>query len=133
MQIDLLPNLPPSAGYNCIITAIDVFSQYLFAYPLIEATATSTAKVLIDIMTKHSYLPTTLLTDKGSVFTSVILEEITKKLGITLKCGTTKHQQTIGKLQRTHASLKTNFKMASGGFRRQWHKYLPLAVLNYNT
>ena len=23
--------------------------------------------------------------------------------------------------------------MASGGYRRQWHKYLPLAVLNYNT
>ena len=23
--------------------------------------------------------------------------------------------------------------MASGKYRRQWHKYLPLAVLNYNT
>ena len=23
--------------------------------------------------------------------------------------------------------------MASGDYRRQWHKYLPLAVLNYNT
>ena len=23
--------------------------------------------------------------------------------------------------------------MASGEYRRQWHKYLPLAVLNYNT
>ena len=23
--------------------------------------------------------------------------------------------------------------MASGVYRRQWHKYLPLAVLNYNT
>ena len=133
MQIDLLPNLPPSGGYNCIITAIDVFSRYLFAYPLIEATATSTAKVLIDIMTKHSYLPTTLLTDKSSVFTSIIIEEITKILGITLKCATTKHPQTIGKLERTHASLKTNLKMASGEYRRQWHKYLPLAVLNYNT
>ena len=23
--------------------------------------------------------------------------------------------------------------MASGEYRRQWHKYLPLAVLNFNT
>ena len=133
MQIDLLSNLPTSGGYQTVMTAIDVFSRYLFAYPLIEATATNVAKVIIDIMTKHSYLPTTLITDKGSAFTSTIIAEITQILGITLKCATTKHPQTIGKLERTHASLKTNLKMASGEYRRQWHKYIPLAVLNYNT
>ena len=31
MQIDLLPELPPSGGYENIITAIDVFSRYAFA------------------------------------------------------------------------------------------------------
>ena len=133
MQIDLLPNLPTSGGYQTVMTAIDVFSRYLFAYPLIEATATNVAKVIIDNMTKQSYLPTTLITDKGSAFTSTIIAEITQILGITLKCATTKHPQTIGKLERTHASLKTNLKMASGEYRRQWHNYLPLAVLNYNT
>ena len=58
MQIDLLPNLQTSGGYQTVMTAIDVFSRYLFAYPLIEATAADVAKVIIDIMTKHSYLPT---------------------------------------------------------------------------
>ena len=33
MQIDLLPELPPSGGYENIVTAMDVFSRYLFAYP----------------------------------------------------------------------------------------------------
>ena len=115
------------------MTAIDVFSRYLFAYPLIEVTAPNVAKVIIDILTKHSNLPSTLITDKGSAFTSTIVTEIAKTLGITLKCATTKHPQTIGKLERTHASLKTNLKMASGEYRRQWHKDLPLAVLKYNT
>ena len=133
MQIDLLPNLPPSGGYENIITAMDVFSRYLFAYPVSDATATNTAKVIIDIMTKHTYLPTTLITDKGTAFTSKLVAEIAQILGIQIKCATTKHPQTIGKLERTHASLKTNLKMASGDYRRQWHKYLPLAVLNYNT
>ena len=133
MQIDLLPNLPTSGGYQTVMTAIDVFSRYLFAYPLVEATASNTAKVLIDIMTKHTYLPTTIITDKGTAFTSKIIAEITEILGITPRCATTKHPQTIGKLERTHAYLKTNLKMASGEYRRQWHKYLPLAVLNYNT
>ena len=84
-------------------------------------------------MTKHSYLPTTLITDKGSAFTSTIIAEITQSLGITLKCATAKHPQTIGKLERTHASLKTNLKMASGEYRRQWHKYLPSTTILHTT
>ena len=136
MQIDLLPNLLPSGGYENVLTAIDVFSRYLFAYPLTDTSAINVAKALIDIMSKHSYLPTTLITDKSTAFTSTIIAEVTQILGITLKCATTKHPQTIGKLERTHASLKTNLKMAKmacGEYRRQWHKYLPLAVLNHNT
>ena len=133
MRIDLLPNLPTSGGYQTVMTAIDVFSRYMFAYPLIEATAANVAKVLIDIMRKHLSLPTTIITDKGSALTSTIVAKIAQILGITLKCATTEQLQSIGKLERTHASLKTNLKMASGKYRRQWHKYLPLAVLNYNT
>ena len=30
-QIDLVPELPPSGGYENIVTAVDVFSRYLFA------------------------------------------------------------------------------------------------------
>ena len=133
MQIDLLLNLPPSGGYENVLTAIDVFSRYLFAYPLSDASAINVARALIDIVTKHAYLPTTLITDKGTAFTSTIIAEITQILGITLKCATTKHPQTIGELERTHASLKTNLKMVCGEYRRQWHKYLPIAVLSHNT
>ena len=32
-QIDLLPELPPSGDYENIVTDMDVFSRYLFAYP----------------------------------------------------------------------------------------------------
>ena len=33
IQVDLVPELPPSGGYENIVTAMDVFSRYLFAYP----------------------------------------------------------------------------------------------------
>ena len=84
-------------------------------------------------MTNLAYLPTTLITDKGNAFTSTIVAETTQIVGITLKCATTKHPETIGKLERKHASPKTNLKMACGEYRRKWHKNLPLAVLNHNT
>ena len=133
MQIDLLPELPPSGGYENIITAINVFSRYAFAYPVSNPTAVNTAKVIIDIMTRHAYLPTLIITDKGSVFVSQVIHEVAEILGINLKHATTKHAQTIGVLERAHATIKTSLKMASGEYRKQWHKYLPLAILNYNT
>ena len=70
MQIELLPDLPPSGVYENIITAIDVFSRYAFAYPVSNPTAVNTTKVIIDITTRRDYLPTLIITDKRSVFVS---------------------------------------------------------------
>ena len=57
MQIDLVPGLPPSGGSENIVTAMDVFFRYLFAYPTSNQDATASAKVIFNIMTKHAYLP----------------------------------------------------------------------------
>ena len=133
LQMDILPNLPPSGGYDHIITAIDVFSRYLFAYPATRITATAVSKVIMDILCKHTYLPTTVITDLGTQFNAQVTHEIAAVLGIEMKHATMKHAQTIGLLERTHASVKTHLKAATGEFRNNWHKYLPLAVLNHNT
>ena len=133
MQIDLVPGLPPSGGCEKIVTAIDVFSRYLFAYPTSNQDAKTVAKVIINIMTKHAYLPTTLISDKGTAFTSTVIKEVAAVLGITLKHATTKHVQTIGLLERSHASIKQALKIETGERRSLWHKYVSIAVLNYNT
>ena len=50
-------------------------------------------------MAKHTYLPTTLITDKRTAFTSKLVAELAQILGIKTKCATTKHPQTIGNLE----------------------------------
>ena len=47
MQINLVPELPPSGGYENIVTAMDVFSRYLIAYPTANQDAKTIAEVLI--------------------------------------------------------------------------------------
>ena len=47
MQIDLVPGLPPSGGYENIVTAMDVFSRYLLAYPTSNQDDKAIAKVII--------------------------------------------------------------------------------------
>ena len=133
VQIDLVPELPPSGGFKNIVTAMDVFSRYLFAYPTANQDAKTIAKVLINIMAKHAYLPTTLISDKGTAFISHVIKEVAGVLGVTLKHATTKHAQTIGLLDRSHASIKRALKILTAERRSLWHKYVNIAVLNYNT
>ena len=133
MQIDFVPELPLSGGYENIVTAMDVFSGYLFAYPTSNQGAKTIAKVLINIMTKHAYLPATFISDKGTAFMSHVIKEVAGVLGITLKHATTKHAQTIGLLERSHASIKQALMIETGERRSLWHKYINIAVLNFIT
>ena len=112
---------------------IDVFSRYLFAYPTQNATAKTFGRCIVDVMTRHAYLPTLILSDKGSQFRSEVVAEITQLLEIQISHASTKHAQTIGILERTHASIKTALKISTGERRSMWHKYVQIAVMNYNT
>ena len=78
MQIDHLPNLPPSGWYENVLNASDAFSRYLFAYHLTDASAINVANVLIDIKTEHAYIPTILITVKETAFSSTIFENLHK-------------------------------------------------------
>ena len=133
MHIDLVQELPHAGGYENIVTAMDVFSRYLFAYPTSNQDAKTIAEVLINFMTKHAYLPTTLISYKCTAFMSQVINEVADVLGITLKHATTKHAQTIGLLERTHASIIQALKIRTGERRSMWQKYINIAVLNYNT
>ena len=66
LEIDLVPGIPPSGGYENIVTAMDVFSRYLFAYLTSNRDLETFIKVITNIMKKHAYLPTTLISDKGT-------------------------------------------------------------------
>ena len=73
-------------------------------------------------MTRYAYLPTLIITDKGSVFFSQVIDEVAEILGINVKHTTTEHAQTIGVLERAYATMKISSQ--SGEYKKQWHKYL---------
>ena len=98
MQIDLVPELPRSGGYEYIVTAMDVFSRYLFAHPATNQDVKTIAQVIINNMIRHTYLLKTLIWDKSLAFVSQVIKENAGVLGVTLKYTTTKHTQTISLL-----------------------------------
>ena len=109
-----MPELPSSVGYENGVTAIDVFSLHLFADPTANPDAKTIAKVITVLMTKHTYLPTTLVSDKGSALVSQIIREVAGFLGITLNYATTKHSQSNGMNEQFHASIKQALKIETG-------------------
>ena len=117
MQIDLVPELPPSGGYENIVTAMDVYCRCFFAYPTSSQYSKTIARVIINNKTKHAYLPMTINSDKGSVFMSQVIKEVAE-------LATTKHAQTIGMPEGTHVSLKNTLKIETGERRSMWHKYV---------
>ena len=76
---------------------------------------------------KHPGLTETIIAYREKLHT-----EVAGVLGITLKHATTKHAQTTGLLGRSHASVKQALKTEKGEPRSLWHKYISIAVPNYN-
>ena len=133
MQIDSVPELPPSGCYENIATSMDVFSCYLFAYPTSKQDAKTIAKVLTNIMTKHAYLLTTLISDRVKTCMSHVIREVACVLGITLKHATTKRAQINGLPERCYAAIKQTLRFETGERRNLWHKYVSIAIVNYTT
>ena len=102
LEVDLLGKLKPSHGYTHILTAMDVFSRYLFAIPIQNASAETVASHLFHLFMQHSYLPITILCDLGTVFTSKMMQELCSLLETNLKFAIVKHPQTIGAIERSH-------------------------------
>ena len=133
LEIDLVGELPCSIGYTRILAACDYFSRYLFAIPILKPDTKSVVNALMQIFTHHAYIPNTIITDKGSAFTSIIMTETMRTAGIQIEHATVKHAQTIGMVERSHQRLKQILKINVAADSPQWDKYVNLAVMAHNT
>ena len=108
-----------------------MLSPSLFAYPVTRITVSAAAKIIMDILCKHTSLLTTIITIEGTQFNSQVTE-VAGGLNIKLKHATSNHAVTIGLLERTHASVKAHRKAVPGKFRNNRHTFIPLTVSNHN-
>ena len=133
LEIDLVGELPPANGFTHILTACDYFSRYLFAIPIRKPDTKSVVEALMQIFTQHSYVPKTILTDKGTTFTSQLLNALMESAGIKIEHASVKHAQTIGMVERSHQKLKQILKINISADSPQWHKNVNMAVMAHNT
>ena len=77
-------------------------------------------------------IPRDNITDRGSLFTSGLWKQITKKLGIERRLSTAFHPQIDGQTERTNAILEQYLRAYVNYQQDNWNELLPLAEFAYN-
>ena len=95
-----------SLDYNYILVVVDQFSKEVVFVPCTkEETAYSTAELFRDHVWCQHGLPSTVISDHGSVFASNFLGELYKLLGIKRKVSTAFHPHTDGQMERQNRKI----------------------------
>ncbi len=94
--------------------------------PLRGVTAQEVAEAFVGIMCRTG-LPDTILTDRGSVFTSSVFKKVCELFGCGKLTTTPYHPQGNGVVERLHGTLKPMLAKA-GETGLDWVRFLPLAL-----
>ena len=130
VAFDLVGPLPrTSSGHKYLLTAMCLYTKYPDAIPLKRVDNASVLDAMMQIFSRYG-MPSELLTDQGSVFTSKLTALMCKTFNITKIRTSPYHPQSDGALERWHACLKGMIKRA-GGKLSEWDQQLKYILFAY--
>ena len=127
------PIIPTSQrGSTFIISITDVFSKFVIAKAVRDCTTNTAARLLQEeVICKYGTLKY-ILTDKGTHFTSTMMEQLIQRLGTTHLYSTPYHPQTNGQIERFNRTMDAKIAALSNQHRSDWDNQLLFVVFNYN-
>ena len=131
LQVDLVRPLKSRID-RFVLTAIDVFSNYLFAVPLKNVRADTIARELTTIFFRRSFLPKTILPHWRISFVSELLNDLTKLLEVQMQFASLKHPQMVGVVELSHSPLRRILSLNTNEQWNNWLKYVQIAIFNRN-
>lgn len=119
-------------GYKYVLTIIDVFTKYAFAYPLKENKCEKVLECFKDVLSICGKKPERLNTDRGSELTCRKFEEFLKKEGIYHYLSYSIRKCPI--VERFNLTLQRLLYQIMNEYQtREWTKYLNQALKIYNS
>ncbi len=137
--MDFITDLPTSKDrngveYDSVLVVIDRFSKYVQYVPVRK---TIDAKELALVIKERVFLktgcPQTLLTDRGTVFTSEYWSSVCYHLAVHHRFSTAFHPQTDGQTERQNQELEMYLRHYCNYNQNNWAQLLPCAEFAYNS
>jgi len=133
LAIDITGPHPLSGkGNKFIITVIDHFTKYAFAFPVRNHEARTVAKYLVERIFLVYGVPLQLLSDRGAEFEGHMFKEICELLGVDKLRTTAYKPSTNGALERMHRTLNTMLGKIVDEKQKDWDKHVAYVMTAYN-
>jgi hypothetical protein len=133
-SVDFIVHLPTSNSYNAICVMVDSLTKNAKFEP---CRATVDAPELADcflrrVIAQHG-IPSSIVSDRGTQFTSFFWRSLNARLGTSLQFSTSDHPRTDGQTEIVNQWLDTYLRIYCCYQQDDWCDLLPLAEFAYNS
>ena len=134
LAMDFITGLPLSKGCDEIWVIIDRFTKMAHFVPLLvgSKTAADLARIFAKEVWRLHGLPTDIVSDRDSRFTSATWKVFLAILGIRPRMSTAFHPQTDGQTERVNQTIEAYLRPFLNNEQDDWADLLPLAEYAYN-
>jgi len=132
IAMDFITELPLSEGCDQLWVIIDRFTKMAHFLPLKEKTAADLAKILAREIWRHHGMPTDIVSDRDSRFTSDVWKEFLGLLKIRPRMSTAFHPQMDGQTERLNQTIEAYLRAFVTREQNNWVALLPMAEFTYN-
>jgi hypothetical protein len=126
VHVDIIGPLASSDGFKYCLTAVDRYTRWPEAFPMLDITAATVARTLLAGWFCRHGCPQTITTDKGRQFESNLCRKLTSLCCIHLNCTTAFHPAANGMVERMHRTLNAAIICRQ---QEQWTNALALVLL----
>ena len=136
IAIDFVVELPVSklnkVEYRNILTVTDRLSKYRYFILAEKMTADETAWLFYTHVWSRHGLPSSVVSDRGTQFTSLFMKQLNRRLQIQSKLSTAFHPQTDGQSENTNQVMETYLRAYVNHLQDDWATWLPAAQFAIN-
>ena len=133
VSCDFIVDLPTSRDFNAILTVVDRFTKMAHFIPCTtNADAPDFARMFLDHVVRLHGLPDSLVSDRGSIFTSRFWSSLASSLGIHRRLSTAFHPQTDGQTERMNQVVEQYLRIYCNHQQDNWSHLLSVAEFAVN-
>ncbi len=124
LGVDIMGPFPRSAKQNeYLLVVVDYFTKWVELFPMRTAKASLIARILVEEIFTRWGIPAYLVSDRGTQFTSHLLDLLCKQWGVIQKLTTAYHPQT-NLTERVNRNLKPMIASYVGEQHKHWDRWL---------